>query len=41
LKISATSADGWKIGGLLFIGGIDARKKALAVADAVLPQHLA
>jgi len=36
LKISATSADGWKIGGLLFIGGIDARKKALAVADAIL-----
>jgi len=35
LKISATSVDGWKIGGTLFIGGIDARKKALAVADAV------
>lgn len=36
LKISATSVDGWKIGGTLFIGGIDARKKALAVADAIL-----
>jgi hypothetical protein len=27
--------DGWKIGGMLFIGGVDARKKALAVAAAV------
>jgi hypothetical protein len=36
LKVSATSLDGWKIGALLMIGGIDARRKALAVAEAIL-----
>lgn len=40
LKVSATSVDGWKIGGMLFIGGVDARKKALAVADAVRPYDI-
>ena len=35
-KISATSLDGFKLDGMLVIGGIDARKKALAVGQAVL-----
>lgn len=35
-KLSATLRDGWKLGGMLSIAGVDAVPKARAVADAVL-----
>jgi hypothetical protein len=36
LKCSGIFLDGWKISGELLIGGVDAKKKALAVGEAII-----